>query len=198
MHLDRAVDEQRRAVGQRPVAGRVEDLLGVVLDSGHVGLVERVDAEDPAGDRGGVLPEPGTARRADPLTRGAPSPAGPAPAPSDDAVARPRRRRRPGGGRRPRRRPAGCPCPPCRSTRRSAARPSRRSRRCRSRRRRATTLSRPAVPRPRRAPRRARAPGCRRRRRGSAASASASVEQLGRRRRRPARLGTSPNAVSAL
>ena len=56
VHLDRAVGEHRVAFGQRAVAGLVEDLAGVVLRLLHVRLVERVDAEHPAGDRGGVLP----------------------------------------------------------------------------------------------------------------------------------------------
>ena len=55
--LDRAVGEDRRAFGQRSVAGLVEQLAGVVLGLLDVGLVERVDAEHPAGDRGRVLPD---------------------------------------------------------------------------------------------------------------------------------------------
>ena len=52
--LDGAVDE-RRLLGGR--AGLVEQAAGGLLGALDVGLVERVDAEQAAGDGGGVLPE---------------------------------------------------------------------------------------------------------------------------------------------
>ena len=50
--LDRALDERRLL----PAAAAVEDAVGVLLALRDVGLVERVDADQPAGDRRGVLP----------------------------------------------------------------------------------------------------------------------------------------------
>ena len=144
------------ALGQRSVAGLVEDLRGVLLRLGHVGLVERVDAEDVARRPPWRTPRAGTARRATRRPRRRPGRAGPAP--SDDAegvragVDEPRRVDALDDDR------AGSPCPPCRSTRRPAARPSRRSRRCRTRRRPARACP-GRRPRRRRAPGRARSPG---------------------------------------
>ena len=56
VHFDGAVGEDRDAFGQRPVAGFVEDLAGVVFRLLHVRLVERIDAQHATGNRRGVLP----------------------------------------------------------------------------------------------------------------------------------------------
>ena len=57
VHLDGALDQGGGALGQRPVAGLVQDLRGVRLRLGNVGLVERVDTEDLPGHGRGVLPQ---------------------------------------------------------------------------------------------------------------------------------------------
>ena len=94
----------------------IEDGLRLRLRLLDVRLVERVDAEDRAGDRRGQLEAKNSA----------------------PTIVRRRRGRRPrsAGRRRPRTRrpPARAPCPPCRSTRRGAARARARSRRDRRRR----------------------------------------------------------------
>ena len=176
MDLDGALDERGRALGQRPVAGLVEDLLRCSpCDSATLGWSN------------GLMP------RIRPATAVAYSQSRNC-APSEPLTATPRRRpgRAPGRARRrgdassgrhrrsPGRRcppppPAGCPCRPCRSTRRSAARPSRRSRRCRSRRRPARACrGRPWPRRP--APRRAASAGLS----SSSPSRRGSTARLGR------------------
>ena len=95
--LDRSVGERRRrAVRAAPSSMRAGRLLGAL----DVGLVERVDAEHPAGDRGGdshssIWAPSGAGRRSTP--------------PSRDVSSRRRRhgRRRRRRGRRPRRRRGG-------------------------------------------------------------------------------------------
>ena len=174
------------------LAAAVEQVAGGLLGALDVGLVERVDAEDPAGDGGRVLPQQHL--RAERARTTAAPPAGGrrrvhvSPEPIVTSTSSVVLGEKFGASSGRRRRPAGCPCRSCRSTRRSAARPSRRSRRCRSPSSTSTSLSRRrGWPPPSAAPSRSAGLSAVVGLRARGWIAAGLVEQLGRCRRRPGR-----------
>ena len=119
---DRPVDE-RRASGEEPPPSSIS--RAACLGALDVGLVERVDPDHPAGDGGGVLPQQHLrAERARRRRRPSRTPGGPCRArdvgPEGGQHLVGRAGGEVGGVEGRRRRRAGCPCRPCRWTRRSS------------------------------------------------------------------------------